>query len=43
MLRRYGDLVPTTDADKLFTVFYITIGLSVIYAVSFSYHLIASF
>jgi hypothetical protein len=27
--------VPTTDADKLFTVFYITIGLSVIYAVSY--------
>ena len=27
--------MPTTDADKLFTVFYITIGLSVIYAVSY--------
>jgi hypothetical protein len=34
MLDRYGDSVPTSDADKLFTIFYITFGLSVIYAVS---------
>mmetsp|Transcript_1110 Transcript_1110/g.2340 ORF Transcript_1110/g.2340 Transcript_1110/m.2340 type:complete len:311 (-) Transcript_1110:106-1038(-) len=27
----YGDVTPTTDTDKLFTVFYITVGLSVVF------------
>lgn len=32
----YGDLVPTTDAGKLFTVFYVLIGIG-IFAASANY------
>ena len=27
----YGDIVPTTDADKLFSIFYVCVGLSCVY------------
>lgn len=30
----YGDIVPTTDAGKLFTVFYLIIGIGIIAALA---------